>query len=219
MTTTDIVKHETSTEEKKDWSEAMSDSSLLPKAYQKQPANLFLAAEYADELGIGRMNALTGIHIIDGRPTLSSSLMAALVRRAGHTLRVETSQDQSSVRATLVRSDDPDFTFTAIWNMQRAENAGLTNKDVWKKYPAAMMKARAISEVIRDGASEVLAGILYIPEELNGDTLEAPEEPKPVKIQRRPRKHTAKKPTPDDVQADPTTGEILDAEPVEDGAA
>jgi len=212
MTTTDIAIHQTTIAEKKDWSLTMAESSLLPKAYQKQPANLFLAAEYADELGIGRMNALTGIHVIDGKPSLSSSLMAALVRRAGHTLRV--TGDGTSATAQLIRADDPDFTFSATWDMRRAQHAGLTGKAVWKSYPGAMLKARAISEVIREGASEVLAGILYVPEEIS-DTDPDVQGTEPVKMQRGKRKQTVKVEQvtePEQPTIDATTGEVLDAE-------
>lgn len=150
--------------EKQQWARAMAPAALLPKAYRDNPANLFLAAELADSLDIERINALTSIHVIEGKPSASADLMAALVRRAGHKLRI-TGNDQSA-RAVLVRVDDPDFEFSAEWDMNRARQAGLVGKDVWKKYPGAMLRSRAITEVIREGASEVLVGMIYTPEEL-----------------------------------------------------
>ena len=158
--------------EKQGWAQTLAASNLLPPAYQKQPANLFLAAEYADTLGIPRIAAVTGIHVIQGKPSMSADLMAAQVRRAGHKLRVKASDTEAV--AQLVRADDPDFTYECRWTLDRAKTAGLIGKagGNWQKYPAAMLKARAISEVIREGCSEVLYGAVYTPEEL-GATVDA----------------------------------------------
>jgi hypothetical protein len=142
----------------------LAQAGLLPKAYQGQPANLLLAMEYADALDIPTMTAVSSIHVIDGKPTASAGLMSALVRRAGHKLRV-TGDDTQAV-AEIVRADDPDFTFRSVWTMERAKAAGLAGKGVWKSYPAAMLKARAISEVARDACQEALSGVIYTPEEL-----------------------------------------------------
>lgn len=157
-----------SVDSKIEWARAIAPSGLLPKAYQGKPANLFLAAEYADALGIERINALTSIHVIEGKPTMSADLMVALARRAGHRVRVQVRGD--AAKATLIRADDPEFEYECVWTMQRAQAAGLTGKGVWKSYPQAMLRSRALSEVIRMGASEVLIGGIYTPEELGAET-------------------------------------------------
>lgn len=150
--------------EKMEWARTLAPAGLLPKAYQQNPANLLLAAELADSLGIDRINALTSIHVVEGKPSASADLMAALVRRAGHRLRVQVKDD--AAKAVLIRADDPEFEYTVVWDMDRARAAGLAGKGVWKSYPQAMLRSRAITEVIRMGASEVLTGVVYTPEEL-----------------------------------------------------
>jgi hypothetical protein len=161
----DIAKVEpTALDSKVTYAKHLAQAGLLPKAYQGQPANLLLAMEYADALGIPTMTAISGVHIVDGKPTASAGLMSALVRRAGHKLRV--TGDDTQATAEIIRADDPDFTFRSTWTMERAKAAGLTGKGVWKQYPAAMLKARAISEVARDACQEALSGVIYTPEEL-----------------------------------------------------
>lgn len=155
------------------YAQHLAQAGLLPKAYQKQPANLLVAMETADALGISTMAAVQGVHVIDGKASMSAGLMSALVRRAGHTLRV-TGDDTRAV-AEIVRADDPDFTFRSEWTMERAKAAGLTGKGVWKSYPAAMLKARAISEVARDACQEALSGISYTPEELGATVTVDPD--------------------------------------------
>lgn len=147
----------------------MADSSMLPRAYQKQPANLLWAIQYAESLGVHPMTAVTGIHVIDGKPTASAQLIGGLVRRAGHKLRVTFDRKTMTATAEIVRADDPDFEFRSVWTMERAKDAGLANKDVWKKYPDAMLKARAITEVARDAAPESLYGVIYTAEELGAE--------------------------------------------------
>jgi hypothetical protein len=167
----ELVKHQAapaaSLPEKMQYAKALAESGMLPGQYRKQPANLLYALEYAESLGLHPMAAITGIHVIEGKPSASAALISALVRRAGHKLRVR-GNDQEAV-AQIVRADDPDWTFEARWTMARAEQAGLAKKKVWREYPAAMLKARAITEVARDACEEALSGMHYTPEELGAN--------------------------------------------------
>lgn len=148
-----------------EYARELAHSSLLPGQYRKQPANLLFAMEYGKSLGLDTMTTVMGVYVVEGKPTASADLIATLVRRAGHKLRV-TGNDQEAT-AQVIRADDPDFDgFKVTWTLERAKNAGLTSKDVWKKYPAAMLRARAITEVARMAASECLHGTLYTPEEM-----------------------------------------------------
>ncbi|MGC5012593.1 recombinase RecT [Streptosporangium sp. DT93] len=159
------------------YSQALAVSNLLPAQYRGKPENVLYAIEFGRSLGIEPIAAITGVHIIEGKPSASSGLISALVRRAGHRLRVWVERDSNGTLiaavATIIRRDDPDFTFRSTWTMGRAQAAGLTNKAVWKSYPEAMLKARAISEVAREACEEELSGVGYTPEELgaevNGD--------------------------------------------------
>lgn len=160
----EIVKAEGSTlATKMQYAQAMAGSSLLPRDYQNKPANLLFALEYADALGIAPIHAITSIHVINGKPSASADLIAASVRRAGHKLRV--TGDDTYAEAVLIRADDPDFEYTARWDMNKAKQAKL-NTATWQAYPAAMLRSRAITEVARMGASDALYGVIYTPEEL-----------------------------------------------------
>jgi hypothetical protein len=154
------------------YAEHLADANLLPAQYRQRPANVLYAMEYGRTLGITPLAAITGIHVIEGKPSASAALISGLVRQAGHKLRVR--GNSQSATAQIIRSDDPDFTYEVTWELRRsnsgnpsAEDAKLLNKDVWQKYPAAMLKARAISQVARDACEEVLFGLHYTPEELD----------------------------------------------------
>ena len=210
-----------------EYSKALAMSDLLPPKYRNQPANVLVAVEYGRALGLEPMAAIQGIHVVEGKPTASAQLMGALVRRAGHILRVQ--GDDTHATATVRRKDDPEFEFSATWTLQRATKAGLTGKagSSWSKYPAAMLKARAISEVARDACPEVLAG-MYSTEELDDATPGSPRMAAPpvppvaaVTVTREPTPQPAAEPEPEDDTPAPMidydTGEIIDTElPIED---
>lgn len=149
------------------YAKALASASLLPRAYQQNPGNVLLAMELGDALGIRPIQAINSVHVIEGKPSASADLIASLIRKAGHRLRVQ--GDDQSATAQIIRADDPDYTFEVTWTMDRAKAAGLTGKGVWKSYPAAMLKARAITEVARAGASDALYGVIYTPEELGAE--------------------------------------------------
>lgn len=213
------------------YAEALSGASLLPDSYRGKPANLLLALEYGAALGIAPMVAVQEIHIIKGKPTLSALLQAALVRRAGHTLRV--TGDHLSATCSIIRADDPDFTFSTTWTLDRAKAAGLTSNDSWRKYPDNMLKARAISECARNACPDVIAGFGYTAEEMGEDVAEYPQTSeaaaeRPVSsgegegsasgVDAPHQRTAASEPDIEDaVVVDDTTGEITDPAPDGDG--
>lgn len=173
---TELVKHSAlsgaSLPEMISYAEELANANLLPGQYRKQPANVLFAMEYGRTLGITPIAAITGIHVIEGKPSASAALIGGLVRQAGHKLRI--TGNAQSATAQIVRSDDPDFTYEVTWELRKnprgnpnAEDARLLNKDVWQKYPASMLKSRAIAQVARDACEEVLFGLHYTPEELD----------------------------------------------------
>jgi hypothetical protein len=162
--------YEHSIEGKMAYVRMLAASGLLPKIYQRQPANVLFALEYGETLGITTMAAIMGIHVIEGRPCASSGLISGLVQRAGHRLRV--SGNDQSATCTINRANDPEFTFTFTWTIERAKQAKLTGKQVWQNYPAAMLQARAITECARAACQDVLYGLGYTPEELGADALD-----------------------------------------------
>jgi len=143
------------------------------------PGKVLLVLETGSMLGVHPVAALQGVHIIEGKATISPALMSAVVRRAGHKLQVETrgsvANGDFAAKAVLVRRDDPEHPFVVVWDRPRAERAGLLNKGPWTKYFEAMCKARAISEVCREGATDALMGVGYMPEELGADVDEQGE--------------------------------------------
>ena len=145
--------------------QAVAQSTLIPDNYRNQPANVLWAMDLADALGLPFPQLMQTMVVLRGRMTMSADLMAAVVRRAGHKLRIR--EQSMSVTAILVRRDDPDYEFSATWDEAKARQAGLWGqRGPWTQYPAQMLRSRAITEVCRQGASDALAGTIYSPDEL-----------------------------------------------------
>jgi len=145
--------------------QAVAQSSLIPDGYRGRPANVLWAMDLADALGVPFPQVIQTMVVMRGRMTMSADLMAAIVRRAGHKLRIR--EQGMSVTAALLRMDDPDYEFTATWDEEKARRAGLWGQPgPWSQYPTQMLRSRAITEVCRQGASDALAGSGYTPEEV-----------------------------------------------------
>lgn len=143
----------------------VAQSSLIPAEYRGKPADIVWAMDIGDALGVPYTQVMQSMVVARGKMTMSSDLMGAVVRRAGHKLRLR--EDGDSVTATLIRADDPDYEFTVTWDKGKAQAAGLWgSRGPWQQYPRQMLRARAVTEVCRQGASDALAGTLYTPEEL-----------------------------------------------------
>lgn len=142
-------------------------SGFLPKAVNT-PGKAVTLMLKGQELRIPPMQSLSHIHIIEGRPALSAELMVALVQRAGHKLRVlETTSERCVVEG--VRADDPEHVARTEFTLDDAGRAGLLGKPAWKQYPAAMLRARAISSLCRFAFADVISGCSYTPEELGAE--------------------------------------------------
>lgn len=157
--------------------------SLVPAAYRNQPANVLIAMGLGQSMGLSPAESLYRISVINGNPAAKAELIAANVRRAGHKLHITKNEKAMFATAEITRCDDPDFTFTATWDMAKAQQAKLSDKDNWKKYPMAMLTARAITECARDACSEALYGVVYTAEEMGASSTGPDGEPKPVQVE------------------------------------
>ena len=143
--------------------------ALIPYQMRGNAGDMYLLMQIAKHLNVPFITALRGLSFIgdkDVKPAMSAQLMSALVRNAGHTLREQWDPKTNTATAVLIRKDDPSFEHVAVWDEEKARVAGLwESTPTWVQYPKAMLTARAMSEVCRHTASEVLLGFSYVPEE------------------------------------------------------
>lgn len=140
----------------------INGTTFVPRPLRGDPNEVLAAILTGQELGLGPMQSLRMINVIEGRPAASAELMRALVNRAGHRLSVvEARQD----RVTLYgRRRDTGSEAKVTWTIADAQRAKLTSNPAWGKYPRSMLLARATSELCRQIFSDVIGG-LYTEEE------------------------------------------------------
>lgn len=157
-----------------DWSDVLpavgdlagkiSGTSFVPSTMRGKPAEVAACILTGREIGIGPMEALQKIHVIEGRPTLSAELMRAQVFRAGHHIRI-VNVDSESVTVEGRRKGDEQWT-RVTFSMDDARAAGLDRRPNWSKHRRAMLSARATSELCRLIFPDALGGISYTPDEV-----------------------------------------------------
>ena len=171
MTSTDIAVRAPRTVETLDAriakAKLMAEASILPPAYRKNPANILVAMEAADALDVSLMQAINGVHVIDGRMSLAAEFMRALILRDGHTFRIALLSEKGC-RITAARREDPEALQTFDYTAEDARRAGLTTGN-HTKHPKAMLLARCTSMTARALFADVIAGMGYTPDELADD--------------------------------------------------
>ena len=148
---------------------AIANTEMVPQGLRGKPEAILAAVYMGRELGLGPMQSMNMIDVIQGRPSLSAELQNARIREAGHSIQTVEWTDQV---ATLkgVRADNGDE-LTVSFTAEMAKRAGLTGKGNWKAYPEAMLFARAISMLARALFPDVFAAAhVYTPDELGDDT-------------------------------------------------
>src|SRR3954470_15176805 len=154
-----------------DLADQMHKSGFFPAAV-KTPAQALAIMLTGREIGVPPMMALRMIHVIDGKPGMSAELMLARFKRAGGKFEwVATDARIATISMCPPGSSRwTPFTFT----IEEAKAAEVTGKANWKKYPAAMLRARVATLAVRAVAPEVSAGF-YDADELGAETNEAGE--------------------------------------------
>lgn len=150
------------------WGSSALKSGFLPSAI-KSPEQAAIIALKGRELGIPFMQALSHIHVINGKPSMSAEMMQALARRnlPGLVINIiESTHEKAQIE--FLRPEKGSKPYTSIFTIQDAQRAELMNKTVWKQYPSAMLWSRAISAGLRKVCPEALMGVSYTPEELGG---------------------------------------------------
>jgi len=147
--------------------EMLAQAQIIPRDYQKNPANLIAAGLAGQSFGWDIATSMRNFHIIEGTPSMRPEAMLGLVRGAGHSVEIEIGD--GAARAVGVRADNGDQ-HTAMFDMNDAQAAGLTNKKNWKQYPSDMLQWRAVAKLCRALFGDVILGVSYVPEELGAVT-------------------------------------------------
>jgi len=107
-------------------------------------------------------SAMQDYSVIQGKPSLKAEAMLARFQQAGGKVKWTCLTDERVAAVFSHASCEP---VEIDWDMDRAKQAGLGGRDMWRKFPRQMLRARVISEGVRTAFPGALGG-MYAAEEV-----------------------------------------------------
>lgn len=155
--------------------EKLCRTPLVGTVYRGKPADAAVAILYGAELGLNPLQSLQQVFTVHGTPAIYARTMGALLKRRGFRFQtIESTDEQVTVTGTSPIGDVE----TSTWTIERATRAGyvpqidertgkfalngngkLIGNEKYITDPQAMLYAKALAEVSRRLAPDVLLGI------------------------------------------------------------
>ena len=125
--------------------------------------------------GIDPFSAMTAIHLIQGRPTISAGVMAAKVK--GHPKYDFLVRQLDGEACAIEFFEGKRSLGVSTFTIEDAKAAGYASKSNWKQTPRNMLFARALSNGVRWYTPDVFSSSVYTPEDFNqeGEAVERVE--------------------------------------------
>ena len=152
-------------------SEALAKSTIIPKDYYNNPANIVIAIDVANRLNANPLMVMQNLYIVNGRPAWSSQFLSATINAS--------KKFKTNIQYEMINEGKPDMKCRAYvldndenrldgpWlTMEMAEKEGWINKSgsKWKTMPEVMIRYRAVSFFARLHCSDLTMGF-YTAEE------------------------------------------------------
>jgi hypothetical protein len=123
------------------------------------------------EMGISPFAAMSGIHIIQGKPTIGAGLMAARVKGFGkYDYKV---LEHSDKICSIEYFQGSNSLGVSTFTIEDAKKAGTKNID---RFPKNMLFARAMSNGVKWYTPDIYENPVYVPEEMESVTEETTAE-------------------------------------------
>jgi len=145
------------------FAEVLAGSTMVPRDFQGKPANVLVALQWGREVGLGPLQALQNIAVINGRPSIWGDSAMALVRAHPDCSSIQEGVDgEGEARhgwcEVTRRGEAPQ---RRTFSIADAKRAGLWGKSgPWTQYPDRMLQMRARGFAIRDVFPDALRGLI-----------------------------------------------------------
>jgi len=169
---TNLVKHQgfapQTMTEAIDFSNMLSKSTMVPKAYQNKPEDVLVAVQWGYELGLAPLQALQNIATINGKPSVYGDAAMALVQNSPVCEDMKEyfeGEGTGNPIAVCVAKRKNRTEVISKYSVEDAKRAGLWNKQgPWTQYPKRMLQMRARGFALRDAFPDVLKGLITVEE-------------------------------------------------------
>lgn len=162
---------------------ALSESTIVPQIYQKNPSNCLIAIEQAQRLNISPIMVMQNLFPIQGKPSWASKFLIAMINQSGKfdmELQYEETKDKDGKPYSCVAwttKNGRKIEGMEV-NMQMAKDEGWHGKNgsKWKTMPQLMLRYRAASFFSSLNCPELTMGIHTREEIEDGNFKEYPME-------------------------------------------
>ena len=143
------------------YAKLISQSELLPKQFRGKPADVVIAIQMGQEIGLSPLHSVRNIYVVNGRASMWGDAVIALVRNSPVCEWIsEYMEDDGTAVCESKRVNDPRPLVTRF-TKQDAITAGLWGSaGPWKNYPRRMLQMRARGFNLRDNFADVLGGLI-----------------------------------------------------------
>jgi hypothetical protein len=131
----------------------------------RSAAQAFVKIQFGQELGLPAAAAMASIHIIEGKPVLSSAAMASLIKRSGvYKYKILVLDD--NICTVQITENGEVLTPDSSFSWAEAKAAGLDKNMPWQKYRQDMLFSRAIARAFKRHCPDLSGGSLYVEHEI-----------------------------------------------------
>ena len=205
--------------------EFLAGSDIVPDAFRKRPANVWLALDMGAHMGLKPFQTFRAVHVIKGTPTFSAEAMRGMAMAAGHTVTVTSTPTEATVS---IKRADGLGEGTTTFTLDQAKQAGYLGKGGnWASDPESMLVARATSRCAKRVIPDLLMGLTMTEEmddvvavegspvealQATTEAVAAIEAPEPAP---EPAKKASKPAETPQAAAEPEDAEIVPDEPTQ----
>lgn len=144
----------------------LASSDLVPPHFQKKPANVLIALEFAQRNDIAPFAAMQSLFVVKGKVGMAATMAISLARKWNvfAYLKYEvTGKDEDLKVKAIATLHDGEKVETEV-TMKMAISAGWASNPLYKSIPEQMLKYRAVTFLIRAHFPEVLFGMQTVEE-------------------------------------------------------
>lgn len=137
----------------------LSKSKVIPTSLQGKPADVLAIVLTGRELGIGPMQSMRGFDVIQGKVSMSSAMIGALILSSPDCEYLTPIEASPTIATYETKRRGAPAPVRMSFTIEEAKQAGLTGKDNYKKNPTAMLLARAQARIGRAVYPDKLLGV------------------------------------------------------------
>lgn len=155
-------------EEQLKWAAMVCKTEFVPAAYRGKPESLVIAVQYGAEVGLKPLQAIQGIAVINGKPSLFGDALLAVCRNNPEWQDFKEIFDKETMRATCIVTRRGQSPIEVSFDKEGAIQAKLWGKSgPWTTYPERMLQMRARGFALRNAYADSLCGFISSDEALD----------------------------------------------------